>query len=57
VTIVLGLLVLAAFPVIECKVSNPAIPSSILRDRHVQLPLTMFTFIGIGGYVFPIRLT
>jgi phosphatidylserine synthase len=49
VTIILGVLTLVSFPIIESKVSNPAIPPSILRDRHVQLPLTIFMFIG-GGW-------
>lgn len=50
VTIILGALGLIAFPVVESKVSNPAIPTTILKDPHVQLPLTIFMFIG-GGWI------
>lgn len=49
VTLILGVLALVAFPIVESKVSNPAIPPSILRDPHVQLPLTVFMFVG-GGW-------
>jgi hypothetical protein len=47
--IVLGALLLIAFPFVEARVKAPAVPQAVLRNRHVLIPLTTFGFIG-GGW-------
>lgn len=49
VTIIVGALLLIAFPLVERKVSEPAVPLSIMRNPHVLVPLTVFMFVG-GGW-------
>lgn len=49
VTIILGALLLLAFPIVERKVEDPAVPTSIIRNPHVIVPLTVFMFVG-GGW-------
>ncbi|KAI9874637.1 MAG: hypothetical protein M1830_009536 [Pleopsidium flavum] len=51
VTVILGALCLAAFPIIESMVTAPAVPTSILKNIHVIVPLTVFMFVGGGWYV------
>ncbi|CAI7608173.1 unnamed protein product [Penicillium pancosmium] len=50
VAISLGGLLLLAFPTVERKVNDPAVPVSIMRNPHVLVPLTVFMFVG-GGWV------
>ncbi|KAJ5471182.1 Major facilitator superfamily domaingeneral substrate transporter [Penicillium desertorum] len=50
VTIIVGALLLIAFPLVERKVNEPAVPLSIMRNPHVLVPLTVFMFVG-GGWV------
>jgi hypothetical protein len=47
--IVFGGLLLVAFPFVEARVAAPAVPQSVLQNRHVLIPLTTFGFIG-GGW-------
>ena len=49
VTIILGGLLLIAFPFIESKAKEPAVPVSIMHNPHVLVPLTVFMFVG-GGW-------
>ena len=49
ITIIIGGLLLLAFPLVERKVQDPAVPVSIMRNPHVLVPLTVFMFIG-GGW-------
>lgn len=49
VTIILGGLLFIAFPFVERKAKEPAVPLSIMSNPHVLVPLTVFMFVG-GGW-------
>ncbi|KAF2867225.1 hypothetical protein BDV95DRAFT_671413 [Massariosphaeria phaeospora] len=52
-TIIVGGLLLVAFPFIEGHVKAPAVPQSLLGSRYVLVPLTAFGFVGGGWMLFP----